>query len=98
MYTCTARNPRFARVVSAEINQASYVRKQNKFHSIEIALALVLSRASVCCVFVNRQHLSIKRICIPSSLRANAGSGGGGGIIFPIRYKYTGRVFGRNRK
>lgn len=46
---------RFA-VTSGEINQTSYVRKQNKFHSIEIGR--VGARARVYPVFVSRLHLS----------------------------------------
>jgi len=55
-------------------------------------------------VFVGRLHLSIERICIPGRGGGERGSfarqclGAGGRIIFPIRYKYTGRIFPANTR
>lgn len=86
MYTCEARNPRFA-VTLRKINQASYVRKRNKFHSIGIARRRARPRARAClfaCLldrlaFINKTHLHSGRLFAPT-----APGRVGGRIIFPI--------------
>lgn len=90
---------RFA-VTSGEINQTSYVRKQNKFHSIEIGRVGARARACTLCLLA---------ACIYQQDAFAFGGGGRGGsggswrgnarsasgIIFPIPYKYTERIFER---
>lgn len=84
MYTCEARNPRFA-VASGKINQTSYVyvSRTNLIQS-ESRERMRMRRVFVSPpAFINRMHLH------SGALRATVG------IIFPIRCKHTGRIFSK---